>query len=436
MHSPIRQLQLLCVLAILPMAAIAQTVPISQDSYVVTSPATANNYGTAATINVGGTAVDQGLVQFDLSTLPTGTTAGNIAKATLALFVNKLGASGTINVSVANGPWTELGVNGTNAPAAAAAVATGVSVSTVSDYIYVDATAAVQSWLNGTTNSGFIITPNTGTGVNVAFDSKESTTTSHPATLTITLASSGATGATGPTGSNGSAGATGATGANGTAGTTGATGATGANGTAGTTGATGATGANGTAGATGATGATGANGTAGATGATGATGANGTAGATGATGANGTAGATGPTGANGSAGATGPAGAAGATGPQGPQGAQGATGATGTSTGTVYTVGASESSPQGTGTISGSSVVYFVSNGATITLPTGTAGQHVILINVAGPTNGSATANVDAPSGGLIENGPLTTATSSSNFADAMELVADGNKNWWVVYRQ
>src|ERR1700728_2511713 len=143
MKNPLRQLPLLCSLAILPLAAFAQTVPLTQDSYVVTSPATANNYGTAATVNVGGPTVDEGLVQFDLTTLPAGTTAANIAKATLALFVNKLGAAGTINISVANGAWTELGVNGTNAPTAAAVVATGVSVSTGSDYIYVDATAAV-----------------------------------------------------------------------------------------------------------------------------------------------------------------------------------------------------------------------------------------------------------------------------------------------------
>jgi hypothetical protein len=141
----------------------------------------------------------------------------------------------------------------------------------------------VQAWLNGTTNNGFIITPNTGTGVNVSFDSKESTTTSHPAVLSITLVGSGgaagatgATGPTGPTGANGSNGATGTTGATG-AGTTGATGPTGL------TGPTGPTGANGSNGATGPTGATGA-GTTGANGATGPTGANGTNGATGPTG--------------------------------------------------------------------------------------------------------------------------------------------------------
>ncbi len=104
----------------LPVAAFAQTVPLTQDSYVATNPATASNYGVGVTLNVGGPTATQGLVQFDLTTLPGGTTSANIAKATLALFVNKLGATGTVNISVANGTWTELGVNGTNAPVPAA----------------------------------------------------------------------------------------------------------------------------------------------------------------------------------------------------------------------------------------------------------------------------------------------------------------------------
>jgi hypothetical protein len=305
----------------MPVAAIAQNVPLTQDSYVI--PGNATNYGSATTMNVGGPNAAQALAQFDLSALPGGTTSAQIAKATLTLFLNKVGAAGTVNISVANGFWTESGVNGTNAPAVAAAVASGVSASAASQYITVDATAAVQAWLTGATNSGFIITPNDGL-VNVAFDTKESATTSHPATLTIVLASSGATGATGATGPAGTTGATGPTGA----GTTGATGATGAVGATGPAGATGATGA-GTTGATGATGTAGATGATGPAGATGATG-SGTTGATGAPGATGPAGATGATGA-GTTGATGDKGATGATGPAGVTGATGAgtTGATG-----------------------------------------------------------------------------------------------------------
>ena len=259
-------------LAVLPMAALAQTLPLTQDSFVVTNPANGANYGNTTTINVGGPVASQALVQFDLSSLPAGTTAANVAKATLTLFVNYVGAAGTINFSVANGVWTESTVSGNTGPSPAAAVASGISVTKAGSYVTVDATAAVQAWLNGTTNSGFIVTPNDGT-VSIAFDSKESTTTSHPAGLTVALTSSGPTGATGPTGVTGATGATGTTGFTGPTGPAGSTGATGA---AGVTGATGA----GTAGVNGGTGATGAMGTAGATGATGPTGAAGTAGNT------------------------------------------------------------------------------------------------------------------------------------------------------------
>ena len=222
---------------------LAQTVPLTQDSFVITAPANAVNYGSASTINVGGANGNRGLMQFDLSALPPGTVAANVAGAVLTLFVSRVGAAGTIDISVANGAWTELAVNGNNAPAAGAAVASAVSVPSAraGTFLYVDATTAVRNWLNGTTNSGFIVTPNDGT-VNIAFDSKESATTSHPATLTITLSNAGATGATGATGVTGATGATGITGA------TGAAGATGANGT-GTSGATGPTGATGAAGA-------------------------------------------------------------------------------------------------------------------------------------------------------------------------------------------
>ena len=266
--------------------AFAQTVPLTQDSFM--NPGVGTNFGTATTLNVGGAANSQALAQFDLSALPSGVTASQVAKATFFLFVNKLSAAGTINISVANGSWSELTVSGTTGPVAAAAVASGISVTAAGNYVYVDATTAVQNWLNGSaTNSGFIIT-SAGGGVNVLFDSKESSTTSHPPTLTILLTNYGPTGATGATGNNG------------TNGSTGATGATGNNGTNGATGATGATGNNGTNGSTGATGATGNNGTNGSTGATGATGATGSSGNNGSPGAAGVAGATGPTGAAGS----------------------------------------------------------------------------------------------------------------------------------------
>ena len=343
-------------LVLLPAVAFAQGVLLTQDAWLV--PGTSANFGNTATLSVGGAGSARALVQFDLTALPGGTTASNVSKATLTLFVNKVNEAGTIGISAANGAWTEAGVNGNNSPTAGATLASGVSVSTSGIYLSVDATAAVQSWLNGTTNSGFLISPGDGM-VNIALDSKENVTTSHPAVLSITLASAGATGATGSTGVTGATGTTGPTGATGTAGVTGSTGATGV------TGATGPTGANGTAGVAGSTGVTGV------TGATGPTGATGTAGVTGSTGVTGV---TGATGSNGTNGVTGPTGATGATGPTGSNGTNGATGATGTTgatgatgfNGTNGATGATgHTGPTGSTGPTGPSTVSYTSNGST-----------------------------------------------------------------------
>jgi hypothetical protein len=149
---------------------------LTQDTYVL--PGSAGNYGVQQYIAVGSANNYQSLVQFDLTTLP----AGTIAKATLVLFAKTVTTAGTVNISTANGAWTEAGVTGNNAPGAGTTVASGVAVSTTSSYIYVDATAAAQGWVTTpSSNNGFLITP--VTGVNVQFDSKESTSTSHPAEL-------------------------------------------------------------------------------------------------------------------------------------------------------------------------------------------------------------------------------------------------------------
>ena len=323
------RLFLLC--AALASAGFAQSVPLTQDSYVI--PGTGGNYGAQQTLNVGGGSGSQALVQFDLSTLPAGTIASGVSKATLVLFARTVLTAGTIGVSTASGAWTEAAVNGNNSPSAGTAVATGVAAASSGVYIYVDATAAVQSWLTTPSgNNGFIIIP--AGGVNVAFDSKESTSTSHAPELVITTSSSGPAGATGATGATGSTGAgsvgatgpTGPTGVSGPTGSTGASGPTGPTGVSGPTGSTGASGSTGPTGVSGPTGSTGANGVTGPTGVNGATGPTGVNGATGPTGVNG---ATGPTGATGATGATGigTAGANGATGATGPAGATGPTGA-------------------------------------------------------------------------------------------------------------
>ena len=283
---------LLCGFAVLPVAALAQTVPLTQDAYVV--PLISTNFGTATTLQVGGDGAEA-LVQFDLTALPAAITGSNVAKATLTLFVNSVDVAGTVNVSVANGSWSELTVNGTNTPPVPGAPVGEVQVTSANNYITVDATQAVQDWVNGTsTNDGFIITPQGS--VQVEFDSKENVDTSHPATLAITLVNSGPAGPAGATGAQGPAGPAGATGAQGPAGPAGVTGAQGPAGPAGVTGA------------------------------------QGPAGPAGAMGAQGPAGPAGAMGAQGLVGPAGPAGATGAQGPAGPSGPAGTAGIFGTNT--------------------------------------------------------------------------------------------------------
>ena len=322
MHQP-RLRRLIVAIGFLPIVALAQSVPLTQDAYVI--PGNAGNNGNGIYLQVGGAGNDQSLVQFDLTTLPAGITSANVSKATLVIFAKTVAAPGSVNIATANGSWTETGVTGQNTPSIGSAVATSIPVTSSNQYVYVDATSAVQAWVTTppTSNNGFIITPNAG--VNVQFDSKEATNTSHTAELMITLVNSGAAGATGPTGNNGTDGTAGAAGATGV-GATGATGTTGNNGSAGATGAVGNTGNNGATGATGSTGPTGSNGT---NGSTGPTGSNGSNGSTGATGSNGSSGSTGATGSNGTNGSTGPTGAAGSNGTNGSAGSAGATGATG-----------------------------------------------------------------------------------------------------------
>jgi hypothetical protein len=287
----------------------AQTAPLLGDAFI--APGSVANYGAAVNVGIGGVPGYQGLFLFDLTALPAGTTAASVSGASLRLFLDRVGAAGSINVNAAAAPWTESTVNGFSGPGVGAFVAGAIGVSVADAYISIPVTSQVQAWLNGAPNYGFIVTAATSS-TSVFFDSKENTSTSHPAVLEIDLY--GQAGATGAPGTAGPPGPTGATGPAGASGPQGATGAQGAPGPGGPTGAIGPPGAAGAVGPAGVAGAAGANGPTGAIGPTGA------AGATGSTGVTGLAGPTGPLGPTGATGAAGPAGAAGAAGATGPVG--------------------------------------------------------------------------------------------------------------------
>ena len=217
---------LAALLAVFPAAVYAQVFLPSQDSFVVIGNNT--NNGSQQQVNVTNTGnggqPTQGLVQFDLTSLPSGLTASQISHATFTLFINQSNGPGSVTINVANGAWTESGVNGTNAPAPGAVVATNVPVSAQLTYVTVDATTAVQNWVTGVTpNNGFLIQP-AAANTNVRFDSKESNGTSHPAMLSIILVNTGPPGPPGPPGTPGTPGTPGAPGTPGSPGPPGPTG--------------------------------------------------------------------------------------------------------------------------------------------------------------------------------------------------------------------
>ena len=354
---------------ILSFAAFAQSAPPVGDTFS-NSAAHNQNYGTqpAFVVQQGATAY----LKFNLGTLPSGVT---VSKATLRLYVDAVAANGSFDVYQLNNSWNESTLTYNNAPALGTSATGGHPVSVTSpslnQFVVIDITPLVQDWANGSVpNNGVALALTSSKGA-FAFDSKESSLTSHQPELEIAL--NGPTGPAGPAGPDGPAGPSGAqgpagpTGSQGPQGSTGQTGATGPQGPTGPIGPLGPQGPIGPIGPIGATGPQGLQGLLGPTGPQGPAGTNGTGfnftaawnsgnnynpndvatynGSTYvATAANqnqqpdqnpnswslmaqeGATGQTGPAGANGPQGPQGPAGQMGSQGPAGPMGSPGAQG--------------------------------------------------------------------------------------------------------------
>jgi len=354
------------------------TVRVSAVEPVLTADAHVNsarpgaNSGTISNLNVGGGYT--ALLQFDLSTLPSGTTASRISRAVLRLYCNRADVPGSINVLTVNSAWGEYSVTFSNMPGLAAS-AQAVSIRQADAYVFVDITALVQEWVTTpSSNNGIALTSDAAAA---QFDSKENDLTGHAPALDVTLSSQGPAGLKGDPGASGAQGPAGVPGVPGLQGPKGDPGAPGIPGVQGAPGLTGASGAQGPSGAKGDAGPPGVVGPQGAVGltfrgvysssafyaagdgvtfngagyisltsdnvgnlpdqasfawaefATGSQGPQGSTGLTGLTGLQGpqgTPGLTGSPGPTGPQGATGTPGATGQQGPQGPAGTQGSTG--------------------------------------------------------------------------------------------------------------
>ena len=69
-------------------------------------------------------------IQFDLSSIPSGYTGSNVAKATLKLYVNSGTAAGSFNVDFVAGSWSEKTSN--LAPALGSTIQASVPLTTAS----------------------------------------------------------------------------------------------------------------------------------------------------------------------------------------------------------------------------------------------------------------------------------------------------------------
>jgi trimeric autotransporter adhesin len=192
-----KRLSAFCVLSLLltimfALSAFAQITP-SDDSYTLTSTPTIN-FGAKNTLEVESAGATT-FVRFDLSGIPPTVTGAMVAKATLKIYVSTVTTAGSFNVDLVTSPWTESTITANNTPTLGSAIVSAVPVTTAdkNKYVLVDVTAAAVGWLNGTANDGIAIVPDGA--VSFALNSKETTTTSHPAELDIVL-----TGPAGPPG--------------------------------------------------------------------------------------------------------------------------------------------------------------------------------------------------------------------------------------------
>ncbi len=164
-------------------SAYAQITPLG-DSYTNTADPT-TNYGAKTLLDVDG-ATQITYIQFNLASVPA---TASVSQATLKLYVNTVSTAGSFNVDYVSGAWSESTIDASNAPALGAAIASGVAITTAdkNQYILINVTSAVQAWLSGSeTNEGLALVANGS--FDATFDSKENTTTSHPAELDIAFA--------------------------------------------------------------------------------------------------------------------------------------------------------------------------------------------------------------------------------------------------------
>src|SRR5258708_38037055 len=96
--------------ALLSAAAWANDAALTDDAFYANG--NAGHFGASPIVNVGGPSNFLGLFQFNLGTLPAGTTAAMVSAPRLMLYVKSVGPPGSVDLWAASGAWTEATVTG------------------------------------------------------------------------------------------------------------------------------------------------------------------------------------------------------------------------------------------------------------------------------------------------------------------------------------
>jgi hypothetical protein len=205
------------VLGVLPISALGDAMTLEADSYVSRGGEQNAKHGKDPSLNVkrGSTA----FLKFGLtSSLPSGVTSADIDKATLKIFVSTIKRAGPVTVSRVAQDWAERSIPAGNvSPSldASSAKLFNLSRGLAGSWIQLDVTDIVKTWLPLPSQANFGIALSSNKSLDVTIDSKENTTTSHPAILDIVLINTasappiaGSPGISGPEGPMGPSGLT------------------------------------------------------------------------------------------------------------------------------------------------------------------------------------------------------------------------------------
>ncbi|HET9531928.1 MAG TPA: DNRLRE domain-containing protein [Blastocatellia bacterium] len=186
--------------AIFSPAALAQS-SLTDDAHTSTAPRSADsNFGNNPNLSLSSSG--NVYIKFNLvSTLPAGTPGSQVDKATLKLFIGNIASPGKVDVYEVLSPWQESTITANTAPILGSLVATTQQITTDQrgKFLVIDITATVRQWLGsdgqgagGIPNHGIAllahpVDANTPELINITFDSKENSQTSHEARLHIHL---------------------------------------------------------------------------------------------------------------------------------------------------------------------------------------------------------------------------------------------------------